>query len=383
MSGWFGQQPFSFGGGAQQKRTDANGSSFTPGQGWSQGPDGKWTAPGPFGTRVPAPTPDWAPKTPSNAPRGQQLSPQDWANQAAQQQADYHLPGPMEFTSAPGAPDYYGAATAQSQAQGANLAAQTQANRPNINTFGQQTSWAKDANGNWTMNQSLSPEVQAAFGQLKPFDLGSFGNAPQFGAQPQFGQVGTGEGARNQAIDAAFNQSMARLNPQMKQASGALDAKLANQGLGTNSAAARAARAQMGAQQNDATQGAMNSAIMQGTAAGNSIFQNNLAGEQAKFGAGLAGQQAKFGADTMGYQNAIANALRTRGLPIQDMQQLLPFMQSPDFAKAGMQQAPDYMGATAATGNYNLGAWNAQNQANAELMGGAMKLAGSFVPFAF
>lgn len=377
MSGWFGMGP------SGQKRPSSNGN-FVQGQGWSQGADGQWTAPGPFGTRVPAAAPPWAPQTaPSGAPRGQQLSPQDWATQAQQQQADYHLPGPMEFTSAPGAPDYYGAASAQAQAQGANLAAQTQANRPNINTpFGSQ-SWTKDANGNWTMSQGLSGDVQKAFSQLKPFDLGAFGSQPQFGAQPQFGNVGNGEQARNQAIDAAYGQSMARLNPQMRQSSQALDAKLANQGLGTNSAAARSARAQMAAQQNDAQQGALNSAIMQGTAAGDSIFRNNLAGEQARFGAGLAGQQAKFGADTMGYQNAIANALRTRGLPIQDMQQLLPFMATPDFAKAGMAQAPDYMGATAATGNYNLGAWNAQNQANADTMQGFTNLMGAFVPFGF
>jgi hypothetical protein len=204
------------------------------------------------------------------------------------------------------------AANAQAAASQANVAAQTQANRPNVSTPFSQTQWSQDGAGNWTMNQSLSPQVQAAYGQMTPFSF------------DQFGQMPTGDGARQQAISAAYDQSASRLNPQFAQREEQLRAQLAAQGIDPNSEAGRGSMAQLTASRNDAFGGAMNSAIMQGTQAGESMFRQGMQGRQ----------------------QAISEALRQRAMPMSDLQDLMGFtQQQPEFAKAGVAQAPDLLGA--------------------------------------
>lgn len=72
----------------------------------------------------------------------------------------------MGKKSAPPAPDYTAAVNAQAQASAQNTAAQTAANRPNINTPWGSMSWTNTpgANGqdSWTANVSLSPQQQQA-----------------------------------------------------------------------------------------------------------------------------------------------------------------------------------------------------------------------------
>jgi hypothetical protein len=247
---------------------------------------------------------------------------------------------------APAAPDYQGAAQKTGEASAASVAGQTQANRPDVTTPFSSTNWSQDGAGNWSMNQSLSPEAQSAYGAMKPFDFG------------QFGQVGTGDEARKQATDAAYAQSTSRLNPQWAQREESQRAQLANQGLDPNSEAARGANAQLAAGRNDAYGSAMNSAISQGREAGDSVFRNNM----------------------MGRQQAISEALRQRGMPLEDLRSMMGFTsQQPEFSRAGAAQTPDWLGATQAQGNYGLGAWNATNQANADAWGGGMQAAGGLV----
>jgi hypothetical protein len=82
--------------------------------------------------------------------------------------------------------------------------------------------------------------------------------------------------------------------------------------------------AQLSAQRNDAFGGAMNSAIMQGTQAGESMFRQGMQGRQ----------------------QSISEALRQRSMPMSDLQDLMGFtQQQPEFAKAGQTQAPDLLGA--------------------------------------
>lgn len=225
----------------------------------------------------------------------------------------------LEFGSAPQPQPYAqqqdtakDAANAQAAASQANVAAQTQANRPNVNTPFSKTQWSQDANGNWTMNQSLSPQAQSAYDALGAFDFGKFGAMP------------TGDSARQQAIDASYAQATSRLNPMFAQREEAARANLANQGIDPNSPAGRGALAQLSAQRNDAYGGAMNSAILSGQQAGDSAFRNSM----------------------MSRQQSIAEALRQRGMPLEDMQKMMGFTaQQPDFAKAGQAQAPDLLGA--------------------------------------
>jgi hypothetical protein len=155
---------------------------------------------------------------------------------------------------APEAPDFAGAAREQ-----------TKLNRPDqFGPFGS-TVW----NGN-TQTTSLA----GGLGQGAESLMG------QIGAQ---GPLGTGDDARNQAIDSAYTQASSRLDPQWGQREESTRAMLANQGLDPGSEAYGNEMGNFSRGRNDAYSSAMANAIGQGTAAGNSVFQNNLAGQMAPY----------------------------------------------------------------------------------------------------
>jgi hypothetical protein len=160
--------------------------------------------------------------------------------------------------SAPSAPDFMGAVDRQ-----------TQANRPNQNTPFANSQWTQDANGNWTQNVGLS---------------GGLGQAAQGYQQQMADQAGqpimTGDQAREQAINAAYGQASSRLDPQWGSRATALESALANKGLTPGGEAYSAAQRDFNLGRNDAYTSAMNSAIGQGTEAGNAIFNQNLAQRQ-------------------------------------------------------------------------------------------------------
>jgi hypothetical protein len=154
----------------------------------------------------------------------------------------------------PEAPDFAGAAREQ-----------TKLNRPDqFGPFGS-TVW----NGN-TQTTSLA----GGLGQGAESLMG------QIGAQ---GPLGTGDDARNQAIESAYSQAASRLDPQWGQREESTRAMLANQGLDPGSEAYGNEMGNFSRGRNDAYSSAMASAIGQGTAAGNSVFQNNLAGQMAPY----------------------------------------------------------------------------------------------------
>ena len=92
----------------------------------------------------------------------------------------------------------------------------------------------------------------------------------------KLGAIDDGSKARDQAITGAYNQASMRLNPQFEQADAKMRSRLAAQGLDPNSQAARGAEAQLSANRNDAYSSAMNSAIAQGTSAGDSASETRL-----------------------------------------------------------------------------------------------------------
>ena len=159
---------------------------------------------------------------------------------------------------APGVPDFTSAVERQAQA-----------NRPNQNTPFASSQWTRDANGNWTQNVGLS---------------GGLGDAAQGYSDQMAAQAGqplpSGEAARQQAIDAAYGQSTSRLDPQWSTRANALQTQLANQGLTPGSEAYSSAQRDFNLGRNDAYTSAMNSAIGQGTEAGNAIFAQGLASRQ-------------------------------------------------------------------------------------------------------
>lgn len=97
----------------------------------------------------------------------------------------------MGKKSAPPAPDYTGAVNAQADASARNTAAQTAANRPNINTPWGSMAWSNtpgaDGQDSWTANVTLSPEQQQALNSQQAIQQGR-SNA----AQGLLGQVQQG-----------------------------------------------------------------------------------------------------------------------------------------------------------------------------------------------
>lgn len=189
---------------------------------------------------------------------------------------------------------------------------QTALNRPNTtNAYGSQQQWTTGPDG--------TPQLSQNFG-------GQMGQANQNYQQQMLQNSQTpldnGSAARDQAITGAYNQATSRLNPQFQQAGNALNANLANQGLDSNSQAARTAQQQFGQQRNDAYGSAMNSAIAQGTAA-----------QQATFGQNLAARQ----------------------YPMQQLQGMQGFLQNPNYNPAAAGQGTNYLGSLEAYGNYDNG----------------------------
>lgn len=244
--------------------------------------------------------------------------------------------------SAPAAPDFTGAAQQTSDAA-------ARLNRPNqTNAFGSSTTYETGPDGQVQMRQGFGgPLAGLATGlQQQAADMGG----PLDWAQ--FGQVGTGDEARQQAIDAAYNQSTSRLNPMWQQREEAERARLLNAGVPESSELFRNTMQGFNQQRNDAFQGALNSAIGQGTAAGQAVFGQNL--------------QAR--------QQQLSEALRRRGMPMQELAQLSGFLAQP-----GVNQVagPNLLGAAQAGADYGLRAWDAQNRADADALGGLLGILGS------
>lgn len=254
--------------------------------------------------------------------------------------------------SAPPSPDYMGVARLQADASRDLQEQQTRANRPNINTPYAFQRWEQGPNGQWTMNTGFQGETaalaealrgQAAQNMTTPFDMSQFGDLP------------TGDSARNQAIEAAYSQASSRLNPQWGQREDATRTRLLNQGLTEGSEAWNNAMGELGRQRNDAYSSAMNSAIMQGTAAGDSAFRNSMASRQ----------------------QALAEALRSRQLPMAELAQLQQQMGMPAFQGSGRAETPQFMQAAQAQGAADLQGWLGANQANADIWRNAIQVAGT------
>lgn len=113
----------------------------------------------------------------------------------------------------------------------------------------------------------------------------------------QLGTMGNGDAARQQAIDASYGQMSSRLDPMWNQREDRMRTQLLNQGLDPGSEAYDTGMANLGRERNDAYTSALNASIGQGTAAGDSVFRNNLQGRQQQ----------------------IAEMLKARSLPMQEL----------------------------------------------------------------
>lgn len=259
--------------------------------------------------------------------------------------------------SAGAAPDYKGAAEQTAQSGQQNINAQTLANRPNTSGPFSFQNWNQGPDGSWQLNSGLSGGLGNAMGSLSNQAGQSLGQQ----LDPSlFNPVGNGDAARDQAITGAYNQATSRLDPQFAKRDEQTRAQLANQGLDPNSQAARSSMAQLGRDRNDAYGSAMNSAIGQGTQAG----------------------QAVFGEDMQAHQQALADALQQRNAPLSEISQLSGLAQGgPQFNQAGVAAPTDFSGATAQAGNWQMQDAQMRNQFWGDLAGGLTGLAGSAAKF--
>lgn len=298
----------------------------------------------------------------------------------------------------PSTPDYMGAANLMGQQSLYNTQYQTYANRPNITTPEGSITWTPPADnaatevpasstaspansavggrmwarpgtsapspgvdaaappqpGQWSANIQLSPERQAALEAQQRLGAARSGlGETLFGrAQTELGNPADWGGlpgspdanaARQQAVQAGYQQATSMLDPQWNQRADALRSQLLNEGLrpGMQQYDQRMAEFERG--RTSAYDTAMRSAIMGGEQAA-----------QGEFGRGLAGRQ-----------QGIAEMLQRRGSTLNEINALLGgqqvgMPQFPGFAQAGMAATPDYLGALGQQYQGNLNSYNAQ-----------------------
>jgi hypothetical protein len=248
-------------------------------------------------------------------------------------------------SSAPAAPDYTAAAEATAKGNLDAARATTAANRVNqVTPYGnvnyEQTGTDQYGNPTWTATQTPTAALQGAIdkstGAVGDYDFNQFNPSelPSVGINP-------GE-TYSDAI-------MRRLQPQIQQQNEMSDQQLANQGIMPGSQAYNNAKQLLQQGQNDK----LTSAITGG------------------FDVGLRANANQYGQDLSKY-NTNLSAPFTYASNVKALA-------TPNYVNPTNQPATtgaDYLGATTATGNYNMSNYNAEQARNAALTGGLMNVGG-------
>ena len=290
----------------------------------------------------------------------------------------------MGKKSTPKPPDYEQAAERTAQGNIDLVNAQTEANRPDQYTPWGSSTWNQDGQGNWTQNISLSPEQQQALNDqlnIQQWRSGlasdMFGrSAEEYGDPMNWDQfdayqkdLGTGDQARQQAIDEMYNQATSRLDPRMEQTKEMVEAQLRNQGLKPGDEAYDYAMARQAESETDAYNQAMFSAIQHGGQEGSRVFGMN------KDSASFANQVR---------QAQITEEMQKRGFTLNEINAILSGQQvampgMPGFNSAERAQGADYMGAADRQYGASMDAFNADQAAMNSLMGGVGQGASIFM----
>lgn len=222
--------------------------------------------------------------------------------------------------SMPPAPDYKGYAREQSDIDRQLVNEQTLQNRPNQQTPFASTIWDIGPDGRPIQRVGLNGPLAGAADNV------SLQVAEQYRQPLDYSgltALGTGDAAREQAINAAYGQATSRLDPRFSRQREALRTQLLNQGLSEGSQAYNRAMSELGTQETDAYNQAIFSAQREGTAAGQALFNQNLAARQ----------------------QGIGELLQRRNQPMQELQALQGLTAMPGYAQAGRAGAPDLVGA--------------------------------------
>lgn len=243
----------------------------------------------------------------------------------------------------------------------------TAANRPDIHTSWADFNW-NDAHDQLSVN--LSPAQQAALDAQQRLQQGrsefaqsllggakqAFSSPLNYGALPGLPDA---EATRSQAIDASFGQARSRLDPMWSQRGDALKSSLLNSGFSEGDAGYKNAMGEFERDRNDAYNSAMNSAIGSGAQAA-----------QQMFGMGM-GQR----------QQALAEAIQKREMPLNELNAMLNGQQvnmpgQPGVAQASPFRGVDYSGAANTAYNQGLDAYSMQQAQKQAEMNGWMSLLG-------
>lgn len=258
--------------------------------------------------------------------------------------------------SAGASPNYTGAAEQTAQASQQAVDRQTTANRPGQTSPFSSINWTQGPDGKWQQNTSFTGGLGTAAQGLQQ-QAGNLANPMDWG---QLGAFMDGSQARREAIDANYGESSKRLDERFGRGRDAMHTQLLNQGLDPNSQAYRNAMREQSLTENDAYGSAMNNAIMGGTAAGDSLFRNNLASREQR----------------------LAEALGQRSQPLQELGQLGSFLgMMPGFNAAGAAQGADYLGALGQEGDWRMKDTQMQNKFWGDLAGGVAGAASSMFKF--
>lgn len=152
--------------------------------------------------------------------------------------------------------------------------------------------------------------AQNLVGNYKNLQSGLLGLQPQYGAlNSSLSSLGStlnptaAQNAQQSGMNAAYQSSMGYLQPQFDQQKQSLDAQLANQGIEAGSQAYTNATQNLGLQQGQQQQQALNNAELTGSQIGTQNLQNQIAGINTQ--AGLLGQQSSnLGSQAGLYSNA-------------------------------------------------------------------------------
>lgn len=257
--------------------------------------------------------------------------------------------------NAPAPGDYMGAVREQSEQQRQLLNEQTRANRPNQSTPFASSTWDIGPDGRPTQSVRLAGGMGQAADALQGQLAESLKVPLDFSALPE---LGTGDSAREAASKAAYEQAASRLDPQWQQMEERNRTRLLNQGLSEGTEAYNKAMDRLAQQRTDAYNQANLSSIREGTAAGQALFQQNMAARN----------------------QAMQELLRARGQPLAELQALQGFTSMPGFQGAGMAQAPNLLGAMTQQDQANLMRWQLAQQGRADTIGGITDFAGKLAP---
>lgn len=302
------------------------------------------------------------------------------------QPAPYTPPNWSSFTGPNGIPDYMGLANAQSDYNKNNAIQQQLMNNPDqVGPYGSRT-LTMGPDGHWTLNTSLSPQLQqnfdqsnALFGTMLNRASGALSNglnynslapAPTFDTSKVPGLPTADANDLNTVRDSVYRQQTQYLDPQFQQAQSDLESKLANQGIMPGSEAYNREMNNFNLTKQKAYGDARDSAIQAGGQEQSRLFGIGLQANQAGMNNAVAG----FNAGMQGRQQGVAEQNYLHNAPINDIASLRGSTQftMPSFGGMTGTSMPgvDFMNAANMGYNANLAQQNANKAENTNFTNG-------------